>query len=59
MGPFKLKGEELKVSNIQQLCDVVMEEWKKIPLDTCKALLKSTTKMVEAVMENNGDHTKY
>ncbi len=31
-GILKRKVEERKVSNIHQLCDVVMEEWKRIPV---------------------------
>ncbi len=30
-GILKQKMEERKVSNIHQLCDVVMEEWKRTP----------------------------
>ncbi len=46
-----------KVSNIHQLCDVVMEEWT--PVGTCEALVNSMPKRVKAVLENNGGHTKY
>ena len=35
-GILKWKVEERKVSNIHQLCDVVMEEWKRIPVVTYK-----------------------
>ncbi|KAK3526883.1 hypothetical protein QTP86_003600 [Hemibagrus guttatus] len=37
-GILKWKVEERKVSNIHQLCDVVMEEWKRIPVATCEAI---------------------
>ena len=40
-GILKQKVEERKVSNIHQLCDVVMEEWKRIPVATCEALVNS------------------
>ncbi|KAI4903415.1 hypothetical protein NFI96_026292 [Prochilodus magdalenae] len=33
-----------KVSNIHQLRDVIMEEWKKIPVATCEALVSSMPK---------------
>ncbi|KAF7245761.1 Nuclease EXOG, mitochondrial [Varanus komodoensis] len=36
---LKWKVEERKVSNIHQLRDVVMEEWKRIPVATCEALV--------------------
>ncbi len=52
-------GLERKVSNIHQLCDVVMEEWKKTPVATCEALVNSMPRRVKAGLENNGGHTKY
>ena len=59
MGILKWKVEEHKVSNIHQICDVVIEEWKRIPVATCEALVNSIPKRVKAVLENNGGHTKY
>ncbi len=56
---FKQKVEECKVSNIHQLRDVVMEEWKKTSVATCEALVNSMPKRVKALLENNGGHTKY
>ncbi len=56
---LKWKVEERKVSNIHQLCDVVMEEWKRTPVATCEALVNSMPKRVKAVLENNGGHAKY
>ncbi len=58
-GILKRKVEECKVSNIHQLSDVVMEEWKRTPVATCEALVNSKPKRVKAVLENNGGHTKY
>ncbi len=58
-GILKCKVEERKVSNIHQLHDVVMEEWKKTPVATCEALVNSIPKRVKALLENNGGHTKY
>ncbi len=58
-GILKRKVEELKVSNIHQLCDIVMEEWKRTPVATFEALVNSMPKKVKAVLENNGGHTKY
>ncbi len=48
-----------KVSNIHQLCDVFMEEWKRPPVATWEALVNSIHKRLKAVLENNGGHTKY
>ncbi len=58
-GILKWKVEERKVSNIHQLHDVVMEEWKRTPVVTCEALVNPMPKRVKAVLENNGGHTKY
>ncbi len=57
-GILKRKVEERKVSNIHQLCDGVMEEWKRTPVATCEALVNSMPKRVKAVLENNSGHTK-
>ncbi len=43
-GILKRKVEERKVSNIHQLFDVVMEEWKRTPVATCEALVNSMPK---------------
>ena len=58
-GILKQKMEVHKVSNIHQLCDVVMEEWKRTSVATCEALVNSMPKRVKAMLENNGGHTKY
>ncbi len=52
-GILKQKVEERKVSNIHQLCDVVMEEWKRTSVATCEALVNSKPKRVNAVVGNN------
>ncbi len=49
-GILKQKVEECKVSNIHQLHDVVMEEWKRTPVATCEALVNSMPKRVKAVL---------
>ncbi len=45
-GILKRKVEERKVSNIHQLLDVVMEDWKRTPVATCEALVHSMPKRV-------------
>ncbi len=40
-GILKRKVEEGKISNIHQLRDVVMEEWKRTQVATCEALVNS------------------
>ena len=56
---LKRKVEVRKVSNIRQLRNGVMEEWKNIPVATCEALVNSMPRRVKAVLDNGGDHTKY
>ena len=58
-GILKRKVEVCKVSNICQLRDVVMEEWKSIPVAACEALVNSMPRRVKAVLDNDGGHTKY
>ena len=58
-GILKRKMEVHKVSNIRQLRDVVMEEWRSIPVATCEALVNSMPRRVKAVLDNDGGHTKY
>ena len=58
-GILKRNAEVCKVSNICQLRDVIMEEWKSIPVATCEALVNSMPRRVKAVLDNDGGHTKY
>ena len=58
-GILKRKVEVCKVSNNCQLRDVVMEEWKSIPVATCETLVNSMPRRVKAVLDNDGGHTKY
>ena len=58
-GILKRKVEGRKVSNICQLHDVIMEEWKSIPVATCGALVNSMPRRVKAVLDNDGGHIKY
>ncbi len=46
-GILKRKVEKHHVSNIQQLRDVVMEEWKRMPAITCAALLNSMPRRIK------------
>ncbi len=58
-GILKQKVEKHHVSNIQQLCDVITEEWKRRPATTCAALVNSMLRRVKAMLDNNGAPTKY
>ncbi len=53
-GILKRKVEKHHVSNIQQLCDVIMEEWKRMPATTCAALVNFITSRIKAVLNNYG-----
>ncbi len=47
---LKRMVEERKVSNIHQLSDVVIKEWKRTPVATCEALVNSMPKRVNKIM---------
>ncbi len=53
-GILKRKVEKHHVSNIQQLRDIIIEEWKRIPATTCAALVNSMPRRFKAVLDNNG-----
>ncbi len=56
-GILKRKVEKHHVSNIQQLRDAIMEEWKRIPATNCAALVNSMPRRIKAVLDNNGAPT--
>ncbi len=58
-GILQQKVEKHHVSNIQQLRDVIMEEWKRMPATTCAALVNSMPRRIKAVLDNNGAPSKY
>ncbi len=58
-GILKRKEEKQHVSNIQQLCDVIMEEWKRMPATTGAALVNYMARRIKAVLDNNGAPSKY
>ncbi len=55
-GILKRKVEKHYVSNIQQLRDVIMEEWKRMPATTCAALINSMpmAMRIKAVLDTEG-----
>ncbi len=57
VGILKRKVEKHHVSNIQQLRDVIMEEWKRMPATTCAAPVNSMPRRIKAVLD--GAPTKY
>ncbi len=58
-GILKRKVEKHHVSNILQLRDVIMEEWKRMPATICAALVNPMPRRIKAVLDNNGAPTKY
>ena len=58
-GILKRKVEVCKVSNICQLRDVVIDEWKSIPVATCEALVNPMPRRVKVVLDNDGGYIKY
>ncbi len=58
-GILKRKVEKHHMSYIQQLRDIIMEEWKRMPATTCAALVNSMPRRIKAVLDNNGALTKY
>ncbi len=48
---LKQKVEKHHVSNIQQLRDVIMEEWKRMPATTCASLVNFMPRRIKAVLD--------
>ncbi len=48
-GILMRKVEKHHVSNIQQLRDVIMEEWKRMPATTFAALVNAMPRRIKAV----------
>ena len=57
-GILKRKVEVPKVSNIHQFRDVVMEEWKSIPVATFETLANPMPRRVKTLLNNDGGHRK-
>jgi hypothetical protein len=45
--------------NIQELWDMVQEEWENIGMDTCINLIKSMPQRIAQVIKAKGGHTRY
>jgi transposase len=44
---------------VHELWDRVVEEWNKIPPETCQNLIESMPRRIQAVIKAKGGHTKY
>lgn len=48
-----------KCNNKRQLWDCVQESWRKIPIETCQALIRSMPNRIQKVIKNKGGYTGY
>ena len=46
-------------SNLDQVFEIVEEEWSKLPLSFFRGLIESMPRRVSAVIQARGRHTKY
>ncbi len=44
---------------MEELQDIVAEEWEKTPVDYLASLVHSMPERCQAVIDAKGDHTKY
>lgn len=56
---LKLKVYARQPRNINELKEICVEEWLKIPLSMCEKLIKNYPNRLKAVKQNNGYCTKY
>jgi uncharacterized coiled-coil protein SlyX len=51
--------EPFQCSSMEELQDVVAEQWKKTPKKYLRELVRSMPKRCQAVIDAHGDHTKF
>ncbi|KAF7669638.1 hypothetical protein LDENG_00166800 [Lucifuga dentata] len=56
---LKWEVERRQPSNLQNLTEIITEEWTNISQSTCADLVHSMPRHVQAVVVNNGGSTKY
>ena len=56
---WRILKRKVEVCKVSKSLNVVMEEWKSIPVANCEALVNSMPRRVKAVLDNDGGHTKY
>ncbi len=54
-----LKKYPTPPKGVHELWERVVEEWNKIPPETCQNLIESMPKRIKAVIKAKGGHTKY
>ena len=51
--------EEFQCATMEELQDIVAEEWKKTDKELLRTLARSMPERCQAVIDAKGDHTKY
>jgi transposase len=55
----ELRKHSTPPRGVHELWERVVEEWNKIPPETCQKLIESMPRRIEAVIRAKGGHTKY
>lgn len=58
-GELKRQLSKLPCSNKKQLWENIQKAWYNIPVETCRKLISSMPKRIEAVLKNRGGYTGY
>ena len=56
---LEVRVEKRRPSTVEELQDVIAEEWEKIPKELLTKLAHSMVKRLELVIAANGDHIHY
>ena len=56
---IKSRVYKKKPKNLRWLIKIIKKEWKGLPKEFAKSLVKSMPKRIEALISANGDFTKY
>ncbi len=51
--------EQYQCETMEELQDIVADEWKDTSVDFIRELVQSMPERCQAVIDANGDHTKY
>ena len=58
-GELKREISKLPCSNKKELWENIQKSWYNIPVETCRKLISSMPRRIEAVLKNNGGYTGY
>ena len=56
---LKIAVHQWNPSNLKELEQFCLEEWEKIPVESCAKLIETYPKRLSAVIDAKGDSTKY